>query len=195
MTLAQRYALKLKTPEAVQLFLQSYPYNQEKNGETVMSAETALKKKYWHCLEATFVAAAILENHDYPPLVLSLESKDQLDHVLFLFQEHGLWGTISRSRDRGLEGRRPVFKTIKQLVWDYYDHYIDRTAKITRYQIAHLDEISADWRQSHKNVWQAEQYLIDLRHNKFPSSRQRYRKIYNRVVKHKEILPPEASWW
>lgn len=195
MTVAQKLALKLKTPQQVQRFLCSYPYNDEGNGETVRSAESALKAKTWHCFEATFIAAAILENHGYPPMLLSLESKDNLDHVLFLFRENSKWGTISRSRDGSLEGRRPHFRSLRDLVWSYFDPYIDETGKLIAYQMAHLDEIKSDWRCSPHNLWQAEQYLIDLKHTRLKSSLKRYKKIYNRVVKCKEILPPEKSWW
>jgi hypothetical protein len=39
-----------------------------------------------HCMETALVAAVILECHGYPPLVMSLESADQLDHVLFIYR-------------------------------------------------------------------------------------------------------------
>ena len=185
----------LSTPQQVQAFLRQHPYNEEESGETVRSAEAALRAKTWHCLEATFIAAAILEIHGYPPILLSMESRDGLDHVLYVFKEENRWGAISRSRDDGLHGRRPHFRSLRDLVWSYYDHYIDRTGKITGYQVAHLDEIQSDWRASSKNLWQAEQYLIDLKHIPLKSSQHRYKNVYRRVVKQKEILPPEDSWW
>ena len=64
-----------------------------------------------HCLEAALAAAVILEQHGYPPLVLSFESIDELDHVLFVYRQRGRWGSIARSRDPGLHGRKPVFRT------------------------------------------------------------------------------------
>ena len=39
-----------------------------------------------HCMEAALAAAVILECHGYPPLVMSLESADQLNHVLFIYR-------------------------------------------------------------------------------------------------------------
>ena len=44
-------------------------------------------------------AAVILEQHGFPPLVLSFESIDELDHVLFVYQRRGRWGSVARSRD------------------------------------------------------------------------------------------------
>ncbi|MBM3449741.1 MAG: hypothetical protein FJX78_01905 [Armatimonadetes bacterium] len=78
-----------------------------------------------HCLEAVLAAATILEQQGHPPMVLDLESQDRLDHVLFLYRVRGLWGTIGRSRDIGLHGRKPVFRSISDLVWSYVDPYVD----------------------------------------------------------------------
>ena len=62
-----------------------------------------------HCLEAALSAAVILEQHGWPPLVLSFESIDGLDHVIFVYRARGRWGSVARSRDPGLHGRKPVF--------------------------------------------------------------------------------------
>ena len=63
-----------------------------------------------HCLEATLFAATVLEQHGYPPLVLSFESIDELDHVIFVYKRNGLVG-LRRSLPRpGLHGRKPVFR-------------------------------------------------------------------------------------
>jgi hypothetical protein len=62
-----------------------------------------------HCLEAALSAAVILEQQRYPPLVLSFESIDLLDHVIFVYRTKTGWGSVARSRDPGLHGRRPLF--------------------------------------------------------------------------------------
>ena len=65
-----------------------------------------------HCLEGALFAAVVLEQHGYPPLVLSFESIDELDHVIFVYRgADGRWGSVARSRDPGLHGRRPAFAT------------------------------------------------------------------------------------
>ena len=52
----------------------------------------------------------ILEQHGYPPLVLSFESIDQTGpRHLRLPASEGRWGSVARSRDPGLHGRKPVF--------------------------------------------------------------------------------------
>ena len=60
-------------------------------------------------------AACVLEQHGYPPLVMTFESVDGLDHVLFLYRKRGRWGTVARSRDPGLHGRKPVFRSLRAL--------------------------------------------------------------------------------
>lgn len=157
-------ARRLKTPEAVQKFLRKLPYNRESRGETLRSAKQTLKAGEAHCLEATFVAAALLEGHGFPPTVLSLESKDGLDHVVYLFKGPKGWGSIARSRDEGLHGREPRFRSVKDLAMSYFDPYVDGKGRITGFAVASLDEMGADWRNSPLNVWRIEKYLIDLNH-------------------------------
>jgi hypothetical protein len=96
---------ELRTPLAVQRFLNALPYNTEPGGETLRSFREVIRRGSAHCLEAALFAAVVLEQHGYPPLVLSFESVDQLDHVIFVYQRNGRWGSVARSRDPG--GRRP----------------------------------------------------------------------------------------
>ena len=81
----QRY----RTPRQVQQFLRALPYNWEKRGETLRTFRGVVRHWSAHCLEGALTAAAILEQHGYPPLLLDLESQDNLDHVLFLFTRRG----------------------------------------------------------------------------------------------------------
>lgn len=194
MTRAEKLSKKLKTPQQVQRYLRTLPYNREKKGETLASAETALKRGRLHCFEAAFAAAAILEHHGYPPRVMSLESKDNLDHVIYVFQENGLWGSIALSRDDGLHGRPAQYRSARDLAWSYYDPYVDKSGKITGYQVAHLDDTKTDWRCSKRNVWKAEQYLIKLKHIRIKSSLARYKKLLKNYLDNGPI-PRRKGWW
>lgn len=194
MSITQKLAKKLKTPWQVQNYLRGLPYNREKKGETLASAETALRRGMLHCFEAAFAAAAILEHHGYPPLVMSLESQDNLDHVIYVFQQKNLWGSIALSRDEGLHGRPPRYRSLRDLAWSYYAPYVDKSGKITGYQMAHLDDCGADWRASKRNVWKAEQYLIDLRHVPLKSSKARYKKLLKAYLENGP-MPRQKHWW
>src|SRR5437867_6352431 len=112
---------RLNSPAKVQRWLSSLPYNWEREGGTMRSFREVVKLNQAHCLEGAVSAAVILEQHGYPPLLLDLESKDLLDHVIFVFQKDDKCGSIGRSRDMGLHGRKPVFRNLRQLVWCYVD--------------------------------------------------------------------------
>lgn len=154
------------TPRAVQALLDGLPYNHERRGETLRSFRRVVSLQTAHCLEAALTAAAILEHHGFPPLLLDLESVDHLDHVLFLYRRGGRWGTVARSRDPGLHGRRCVFGSLASLVMSYYDPYIDATGRIRAYGALDLRGVSADWRFSPRNVWKVQDVLTDMPHRR-----------------------------
>lgn len=177
-----------RTPEQVQSYLRSVPYNRESNGLTCYSFRRVLRENRAHCLEGALVAAVILEQHGYPPTLCSIESQDQLDHVLLLFRRNGLWGSVARSRDIGLHGRKPVFRTVRDLVMSYFEMYIDNTGRVTGYGVASLYELgNYDWRFSLRNAWKVERHLQEIPHIAIKSSDARYQKCLRRYrAFHKE---------
>lgn len=192
--LFQQLASQHPTPEAVQELIHQIPYNHEETGETLRSALGAYQANRAHCFEAAFLAAAILENKGYPPLILDLESVDGLDHVLFVFKENGRWGSIGKSRDRVLAGRAPVYRSIRDLMWSYFDAYIDESGRIKAYELVHLDDTQTNWRFSKRNVWKAQNYLLELPHRRIKTSRDRYLKQRKRYLEVGD-LPMRPEWW
>lgn len=178
------------TPEAVHRWLHSLPYNYELGGETLRTFRVVARLDTAHCLEAALTAATILEQHDYPPTLLDMESVDELDHVVFVFQREGRWGTVAKSRDPGLHGRKPVFRSIRDLVWSYFDPYIDLTGRIIGYGVFDLRSLRrVDWRLSERNVWALQQALIDLPHKRLRSSDARYEWWHQRYRAYKRRYP------
>jgi hypothetical protein len=166
-----------RTPRQVEAYLRALPYNHEERGETLRTFRGVVKSGKAHCLEAALAAATILEQHGYPPLLLDLESKDMLDHVLFLYCRGGRWGTVARSRDAGLHGRKAVFRTLRDLVMSYVDPYVDGSGRIQAYGVFDLRTLhGCDWRLSPRNAWAVERALIRLPHRKLRTSNRRYRK-------------------
>ena len=171
----------LRSPLSVQRYLSGLRYNRERCGATLRSFRGVVRAGEAHCLEAALFAAAVLEQHGYPPLLLSLESQDKLDHVLFVFKHRGLWGAVARSRDTALHGRKPVFRNLRQLAWSYHDPYVDTTARLLGYGLASLYELgNYDWRFSEKNVWKVERHLQEIPHKPLRSSERRYRSLLAR---------------
>ena len=181
---------KLNTPARVQRFLTEMPYNWEKKGGTMRSFREMLKHNEVHCLEAAVSAAVILEQHGYPPLLLDLESWDLLDHVLFVFKQKGRWGSIARSRDLGLHGRKPVFRSIRDLVWSYFEPYVDLTGRIKGYGVTSLYELeNYDWRFSPRKMSKIEDHLRALPHKKLVSSDRRYEDLHAKYKAFKQQYP------
>jgi hypothetical protein len=164
-----------RTPAAVQRWLNELPYNDEKGGETLRSFRGVVRSGKAHCLEAALSAATILEQHGYPPLVLSFESIDLLDHVIFVYRTNTGWGSVARSRDPGLHGRRPLFATPRALALSYVEAYVDFTGGIKAYGIVDLRALlhRYDWRLSERNVWKVEDVLLEWPHRRVHTSKTR----------------------
>jgi hypothetical protein len=185
---------RCRTPKQVQEFLRKLPYNWEKQGETLRTLRGVVRHGSAHCLEGALSAATIMEQHGYPPLLLDLESQDQLDHVLFLFQERGRWGTVARSRDAGLHGRKPVFRNIRHLVMSYVDPYVDGSGRILGYGVADLRTlVKSDWRLSPRNVKAVERALIKMPHKPIRTSNRRYQAMLRQFLAFRKKHPHKPA--
>ena len=179
----------LRTPVQVQRWLESLPYNHEERGETLRTFRGVVRQDRAHCLEAALSAATVLEQHGYPPTLLDLESEDELDHVLFLFRGISGYGTVARSRDPGLHGRKPLFRSLRDLVYSYVDPYVDFTGRIRGYGVLDLRTLRADWRLSEGNVWSVQDTLLAMPHHPLRTSDARYRRWHERYVRYKARYP------
>src|SRR3954470_16926088 len=182
----RRVIARHRTPAAVQQYLNRLPYNAEPapGGATLRSFRGVVREGTAHCMEAALAAAVILEQHGFPPLVLSFESIDELDHVLFVYRRDGRWGSIGRSRDPGLHGRRAVFRTARDLALSYVEPYIDYRGRITGYTVVDLRDALGDydWRLSDQNVWKAERVLLDAPHRPIRSSDARIDRLRRKYI-------------
>jgi hypothetical protein len=182
---------RLRTPMAVQRFLNRLPYNTEPGGDTLRSFRQVARRRTAHCLEAALFATCVLEQHGYPPLLMGLESIDLLDHVIFVYRYRGKWGSVARSRDPGLHGRKPVFRSPRALAESYFDPYIDYTGRVKGYSVTHMRVMGTyDWRFSRRNVWAVERMLLDVPHRKIRRSLKRVRREREKyrayLAKHKK---------
>lgn len=184
---------QLNTPAKVQRYFRSMPYNWERDGATMRSFREFVKRNEVHCLEAAVGAAVILEQHGYPPLLLDLESHDLLDHVLFVFKESGGWGSIGRSRDIGLHGRKPVFRSLRDLAWSYFDPYVDFSGRLKGYGLTNLYDLgNYDWRFSPRKMTKIEDHLRSIPHKPLRSSDSRYQKLLARYHAYKKRHPDRS---
>lgn len=191
---------RLRNPEAVEDWLRSLRYNKETKGETLRSFRGVVRDGTAHCLEGALSAAAILEAHGYSPLLLDIESADNLDHVVFLYRARTGWGTVATSRFPGLKGRRPVYASPRALAYSYADPFFDFTGRVNGYGVLDLRTLSAsvDWRFSLRNVWAVQTTLIEMAHTRLRISRvreRRWRTAYRAFKKLTPALEPPASFY
>ena len=172
---------RLASPLAVQHYLNRLPYNTEPapGGATLRSFRGVVRHGTAHCLEAALFAAVVLEQHGYPPLVLSFESIDELDHVIFVYKRRGRWGSVARSRDPGLHGRRPAFASPRALALSYAEPYVDYTGRVTGYAVVDVarEMNGYDWRLADTNIWKVERMLLDYPHRRIKTSDRRFAQL------------------
>lgn len=192
---------RLRTPTQVQRYLNDLPYNTEPPPAraTLRSFRGVVRHHTAHCLEAALFAATVLEQHGYPPLVISFESIDELDHVIFVYQSKSrgpkpkgqpLWGSVARSRDPGLHGRKPVFATPRALAASYLDTYVDLSGRIEAFALVDLRVMGTyDWRLSDRNVWKVERMLLDTTHQPLRMPEARFRAFRTRYRAFKAQYP------
>ncbi len=205
-TLAERRLIsRLRSPLAVQKYLNALPYNTEPppGPATLRSFRGVVRHRTAHCLEAALFAATVLEQHGYPPLVISFESIDELDHVIFVYEHpnRGLtpsshagvgpqWGSVGRSRDPGLHGRKPVFATPRALAASYLDTYVDLTGSIKAFALVDLRVMGTyDWRLADRNVWKVERMLLETKHQPLRMPKARFRDFRKRYRAFKQQYP------
>ena len=183
-TRAERRVIdRVRTPAAAQAYVNALPYNTEPPpGRALLRSFRGVVRHHTaHCLEAAISCAVIMEQHGYPPLVMSLESIDGLDHVIFVYKRRGRWGSVARSRDPGLHGRKPVFRSLRRLAESYYDGYVDTTGRLKAYGVVDLRVLgNYNWRLSDGNVWRVEQLLFDIPHRPIRKSLARTNRLRQR---------------
>jgi hypothetical protein len=99
-------------------------------------------------------------------------------------------------RDPGLHGRKPVFRTVRQLAMSYVDPYVDHTARLTGYGVANLHELGHyDWRLSTRNIWKVERFLIDYPHQPLKTSERRHQQMLRRYCEFKKRYPDKKPMY
>lgn len=155
----------LKTPAHIQRFIDGVPYQY---ANTAWSPQRVLRERKGHCLEGGLLAAAALRVNGYPPLLMDLEAVHDDDHVLALYRERGLWGSIAKSNFAGLRFRAPIYRTLRELAISYFEHYYNLRGERTLrsysrpVNLARLD--GRQWMTAEDDVWFVTDELIRAKH-------------------------------
>ena len=97
---------------------------------------------------------------------------------------------MARSRDPGLHGRKPVFRTARDLALSYVDPYVDFSGRIIGYVVVDLRTLDQyDWRLSTRNVWKAERLLQDHPHRPIRTSDRRIERLRRKFQAFKDRYP------
>lgn len=170
---------KLSSPQRLQDFLNSLPFNFEKNGETCMSPRMVLEKKTAHCMEGAIFAAAALEFHGAKPLILDLCATAKpfdYDHVITVFKTDGFFGAISKTNHAVLRYREPIYKTLRELVMSYFHEYFLHDGRKTLREYSNLLDLNKfnkqNWRISENNLFEIPEYLDRIKHSKILTNKQ-----------------------
>ena len=164
---AERAVLRqLDTPTRIARFLdQKITFDHH---STCRSPRRLLRDRKGHCMEGALFAAAALRELGHPPLIVDLESVRDDDHVLAVYRQNGYWGAIAKSNYSGLRHREPVFRTLRELVMSYFEHYFNlRREKTLRaysrpVNLRRFDAIG--WTTSEEDMWAVPQYLCEIPH-------------------------------
>jgi hypothetical protein len=159
----------LTTPAKIQRFLDDeIRYNLEPGGDTCHSPRTVLRKGVAHCMEGAMLAAVALRRLGHPPLLVDLEAQRDSDHVLAVYRDSGYWGAVAKSDYSGLRSREPVYRTIRELVMSYFEHYFNPAGEKTLraysrpVNLRQFDRHS--WMMSDEDVWIVPNYLCEITH-------------------------------
>jgi hypothetical protein len=160
---------RLSRPEKIQSFLDNkILYNKEPDGRTCRSPRCVLRDRVAHCIEGALLAAAALRIHGHPPLILDIEAVRDDDHIITLFKESGHWGAVAKSNYSGLRFREPVYRTLRELVMSYFEHYFNLKGEKTLRRFSRPVNLSRfdriEWMTSDKNLWEIGEHLIRISH-------------------------------
>jgi hypothetical protein len=129
----------LKSPLAVQEYLDSIPYKAEELDRSPLRVMTDGQA---HCLDGGILAALALWQIGFRPLMLDLVPAPGADddHVLAVFQVEGGWGALAKSNYPNLRYREPVHRNLRELAMTYFEFFFNlRREKTLRAYTRPLD--------------------------------------------------------
>lgn len=118
----------LRTPEAIQAFLDATPYSSE---DRYRAPATVLRDRRAHCMDGALFAAWALRRIGEPALIVDLRAVRDDDHVLAIFKRRGRLGAVAKSNVVGLRFREPVYRTLRELAMSYFELYFNTDGEKT----------------------------------------------------------------
>lgn len=186
---------KLSTPEKIQDYLDTLPFNLEKSGLTFSSPRVVIREGKAHCIEAACLAAAALWIHGTEPLILDLRALHyDFDHVVTLFRRNGCWGAISKTNHGVLRYRDPIYRTVRELALSYFhEYYLTTTGRKTLREYSRpfdLKRFGTDWMTSEMTLIAIAEALDRSQHYSLvPSANERTLRPASEIEKKMAAIP------
>lgn len=160
---------RLSTPEKIQRFFDEGLLYGSSNGPIACrSPRQVLRDRRANCMEGAMFASAALRLLSYPPLLVDLVAVNDDDHVIAVFRVNGHWGAISKSDYPGLRFREPVYRTLRELVMSYFEHYYNQKREKTLRKYSRPVNLSRSdgiqWMTSEDNLWEVPNHLCTIPH-------------------------------
>lgn len=190
---------KLSTPNKVQDFLDSIPFNHEKGGETCMSPSRVITTKKAHCLEGAMFAFLCLSYHGYKPKLVNLKvsSPIDFDHVVVIYKEYGHFGAVSKTNHNILRFRDPVYKTIREVVMTYFhEYFLPETGEKTLIGYSPpitLWNFGTSWVSAKEDLWDIAETIYTMKHLSVTPSLPKQKRRYATDVERKASMIEEWS--
>jgi hypothetical protein len=119
-------------------------------------------------MEGALLGALALRLLGYRPLLVDLEAVRDSDHVLAVYRKNGCWGAVAKSDYSGLRSREPIYRTLRELVMSYFEHYYNEAGEKTLrgysrpVRLARFDPIG--WMTTEEEVWEIPTHLAEIPH-------------------------------
>jgi hypothetical protein len=164
---------RLRTPAAVQEYLDKLPYRCE---DGHLCARAALRDRRAHCFDGALLAAAALRRAGFVPYLVDLCAVRDDDHMICAYRYGARWGAVAKSNFPGLRLREPLFRDVRALVLSYFEFYFNmRCEKTLRNYSSPLrlpDPARLDWECDDSVGDQLVDHLGTLRHYNLLEPRQ-----------------------
>ena len=76
------------------------------------------------------------------------------------------WGAVAKSNYAGLRFREPVYRTLRELVMSYFEHYFNHAGEKTLRTYSRPVNLGRfdGWAEAEREVWEIPEYLCGIRH-------------------------------
>lgn len=161
----RRLLRSLHTPDKIQAHLDQLIYNPTDHAS---SPRWVMITNEGHCFEGGLLAAAALEFHGHPAVMIDLIAERDDHHVLAVYKTETGWGSISKSNTGLLRGRKPFYQSPRELVMSYFDFYFNTKGQYSLYGYSNPIKLNAynswNWRTTDEDLMEMGMSFCDRVH-------------------------------